>query len=227
MASDALFDAGDALLRPEPLREAVYARVAALINSGSLAPGARITEASVSRSLRVSRTPVREALLRLHSEGVLDSTLAKGFTVRALTIEEARELFPILWNLEALAVRSTNHIDAKRIAQLKKVAEKRENETEPIKRWEMDNEFHSLLVMGCGNESLLGLIIQLRTNLSRYELTYVLNTESRNISDGHHDEILKLMEESNFEGAASLLSEHWRHGMERVIQLLEERETKA
>src|SRR6266540_7271671 len=90
--------------RPEPLRAEVYRRVVRLMTDGELEPGQTITEAGLSKTLGVSRTPVREALLQLEAEGVLQSTPAKGFTVRKLSITEAAELFPILSALEALAV---------------------------------------------------------------------------------------------------------------------------
>ena len=151
------------LRRAEPLREAVYARVVQLVNDGFFPPGAQLTEAQISRALGVSRTPVREALLRLASEGVLDSVLAKGFTVRPLALQEARELYPILWTLEALAVRSIDAPKAGVLRQLARISEQREQESDPLKRWRLDNDFHTLLVSLSENESLTALVGQLRT----------------------------------------------------------------
>src|SRR2546423_2195485 len=82
--------------RPEPLRASVYRRVVRLMTDGELEPGQTLTEAGLSKALGVSRTPVREALLQLEAEGVLESTPARGFTVRHLSSTEATELFPIL-----------------------------------------------------------------------------------------------------------------------------------
>src|SRR5690348_7730652 len=97
--------AADPIPRPEPLRAAVYARIVALIVAGEYRPGSVLTEAALSRAMGVSRTPVREALLRLEAEGVLESTLARGFTLRPLSRSEAAELYPILAALEARAVK--------------------------------------------------------------------------------------------------------------------------
>jgi DNA-binding GntR family transcriptional regulator len=209
------------LRRAEPLREAVYARVVQLVNDGYFPPGAPLTEAQIGRALGVSRTPVREALLRLASEGVLDNTLAKGFTIRPLSAQEARQLYPILGTLEALAVRSIRDPKSSTLRQLTTICRRHTSESEPLKRWRLDNEFHSMLVSISENDSLMALIGQLRTNLSRYEITYVLNIPSMKGYGGQHQHILELVKAGDVDAAADLVSSHWQEGMELVLGWLD------
>lgn len=84
---------------------AVADRLSDAILDGRLAPGQRLVEADLTRSLGVSRGPVREALRRLAAEGMLDLVPNRGALVRRLTACEAIELFEIRTELEAFAAR--------------------------------------------------------------------------------------------------------------------------
>ena len=83
----------------EPLREQVHRAIVGRILREDLAPGARISDSVLAQELGVSRTPVREALLRLEREGFLDVDVGRGFFVKPLSAGEVREVYPILWTL--------------------------------------------------------------------------------------------------------------------------------
>ena len=82
----------------------IYEIVLNEIVEGALAPGSRLVESRLAERLGVSRTPVREAMFRLHQDGFVSTTAGTGFSVKALDEKEARELFPILSGLECLAL---------------------------------------------------------------------------------------------------------------------------
>src|SRR4029079_15824664 len=96
------------------LREDIVDRLAGLIASGEL-DRERLKEVELARQLGVSRTPLREALLILESEGVGVSEAHKGFRVAALSEARVRELYPILCALEGLAVRESGELLRARI----------------------------------------------------------------------------------------------------------------
>src|SRR5882672_2573042 len=171
--------------RPEPLRASVHRRVVRLMTDGELEPGQTLTEAGLSKSLGVSRTPVREALLQLEAEGVLRSSPARGFTVRDLSGTEAAELFPILSTLETLAV----HLCRKRfdLRRLRKLDSELTAATDPVTRWQLDTAFHQKLIENCPNANLRALITRLRVTLSRYEIGYLRATQAWHHADrGRH-----------------------------------------
>jgi DNA-binding GntR family transcriptional regulator len=207
----------DPIPRPEPLRAAVYARIVALIVSAEYRPGSVLTEAALSRAMGVSRTPVREALLRLEAEGVLESTLARGFTLRALSRREAAELYPILAALEALAVQDSGPAVQPVLGTLRATLSDLEGRTDAVRRWQLDTAWHTTLTSACGNRNLAGLIAQLRTSVSRYELAYMQQVRSREKADQQHREILGALEAGDARRAASLLTEHWHDGKEAML----------
>jgi DNA-binding GntR family transcriptional regulator len=212
------------IARAEPLREAVYERVVSRIRSGEFRPGDAVTEAGLSRSLQVSRTPVREALLRLQAEGVLQSALARGFTIRPLIRREAAELYPILGVLEALAVRSISSLRAGTTQTLRATAEELGGCRDPMRRRWLDTAFHATIVATAGNRHLTDLTEQLRTSLSRYELAYMREIPDRHHADRQHEEVLAAIISGELGRAADLLTEHWHDGMHCILKWLDARE---
>jgi DNA-binding GntR family transcriptional regulator len=212
------------IARPDPLREAVYERVVSLIRSGEFLPGDAVTEARLSRSLQVSRTPVREALLRLQAEGVLQSALARGFTIRPLIRSEAAQLYPILAVLEGLAVRSIGSLSAATTETLRATAEELRRCRDPVKRRQLDTTFHATIVAAAGNRHLTELTEQLRTSLSRYELAYMRETPDRRHADRQHEDVVGAMTSGELDRAADLLTGHWHDGMQRILKWMDARE---
>jgi len=85
--------------------EQVIARVREDVSQGLYAPGARVVEAELQRTLGVSRGTVREALSRLAAEGLLDLNRFRGATVRALSRQDLREILEMREVLEGLVAR--------------------------------------------------------------------------------------------------------------------------
>lgn len=214
-------DTQEPIARGEPLREAVYDRIVELICSGRYPPGSPLTEATLSRSLQVSRTPVREALLRLQAEGVLESALARGFTVRRLVRSDVVELYPIIATLERLAICSVEPVQAGMLDTLRATAQELEKCADPVRRWRLDTKYHAAIVDAAGNQHLLGMITQLRTNLSRYELAYMREVRSRVDADRQHQEILAALAAGELDHAGELVESHWQDGMRRILEWLD------
>ncbi|MCA1220748.1 GntR family transcriptional regulator [Streptomyces sp. 8L] len=209
------------IARNQPLREAVYARIVSLLSTGRLAPGMSVTEAALSRSLDVSRTPVREALLRLEAEGVVRSALARGFVVRPLSTREVREVYPILAALEALALRSvTRPLEEAEHERLAATLDALESAGDAVARRALDTEFHSALAGLCGNEHLKEAIARLRTSLSRYEIAYMECTPVRGPADRQHRRVLSALAAGDTQDAAAVVEEHWLDGMRGVADWL-------
>ena len=78
------------------LKDHVYNYIVEQINSGKLLPGKKVNENHICEMLKVSRTPVREALIQLSSEGLLDNVPRKGFVIKSLTKQEAEETYFII-----------------------------------------------------------------------------------------------------------------------------------
>jgi DNA-binding GntR family transcriptional regulator len=85
------------------LHDELVARLRDMIVEGELAPGARVPERMLSERFGVSRTPLREALKVLASEGLIELLPYRGATVSRLTLHDIEEMFPVMGALEALA----------------------------------------------------------------------------------------------------------------------------
>jgi DNA-binding GntR family transcriptional regulator len=94
---------GDALA--VPLAERVYRALLAKIRDGELTPGERIKEVTVAREMKISRTPVREAIRRLQSEGRVTIEPQRGAMVAELDRREISELYLLRMHLEGIAAR--------------------------------------------------------------------------------------------------------------------------
>jgi DNA-binding GntR family transcriptional regulator len=205
----------DPIPRPEPLRASVYRRVVGLMTGGELVPGQTLTEAGLSKALGVSRTPVREALLQLEAEGVLQSTPARGFTVRELSATEATELFPVLAALEALAVRQARAIPDLR--RLRKLDAELTAAEDPVTRWRLDTAFHETMVERCRNASLRALITRLRVTLSRYEIEYMRRAGNWQHAGGsRHAEIVNALAHRDLDGVTQAIARNWQDSLDAV-----------
>jgi DNA-binding GntR family transcriptional regulator len=91
-------------LRAESLADKVYAMLREEIGSGTFRPGERILEKVLAARLGISRTPIREALLRLEIDGVVVCTSRRSYNVRILTVEDVRQIYETLGILEGAAV---------------------------------------------------------------------------------------------------------------------------
>lgn len=90
-------------LRRHTISSSVYTSIKQAIISGELPPGSRVTEKMLEQAFDVSRSPVREAIVRLAQEGYLIGKAYKGYRVNHLTPREVREIYAVIGALEGLA----------------------------------------------------------------------------------------------------------------------------
>src|SRR2546427_502394 len=91
--------------KPESLTQIVYQALRDAIISKRLPPGERVSEASLARQLRVSKTPVREALLRLHAIGLVEADGGRGGRIVRPSAELLRHTYQVLGTLESRSGR--------------------------------------------------------------------------------------------------------------------------
>ena len=210
----------------KPLREEVYSALVERILSRDLPPGSRINDQTLCADLGVSRTPLREALIRLEQDGFLRADVARGFTVQPLSIREVAEVYPIMWTLESLAIRLVGNDIRKSVDELQSIVD--EMCSLPPKDFtkveELDLAFHAKLRQGCGNDRLTDLLINLRRVLLRYEMDYWSDKALRERSIADHQCIVDLLRDGDIEGAIEMFVTHYQRGMESTLARLSERD---
>ncbi len=139
------------------LAEAVYQRVKSDIFEFRLLPGARFSENGIAARARVSRTPVREALMRLQREGFLEVHHKSGWSVRPLDFDRFEDLYDARVVLELDAVRKLCSGEPQEsLVALKKawLVPPKQRLTDWIEVAQLDEAFHASLVSAAGNPEL-------------------------------------------------------------------------
>lgn len=204
-------------------RDEVRDLVRDMIGRGALAGGARLDEVALSERIGVSRTPLREALIALEGEGLVQSTPNKGFTVVVANEALVREVFPILAALEAAAVRLSGQALVKAAPELAAVNQALLGARSKPKQYELDSAFHRHLTAGCGNARLLKLLTTHRDIACRFDGAHARGMADQAGSCEEHTAIVAAIERGRLDKAADLLIAHWRRGEDVVIAWLKER----
>ena len=204
-----------------PERERVYKQLLHDVVENRLPSGARLVEAKVAMRSGVSRTPVREALLRLEREGFVVGELHRGFRVTALDEQAAREIFPMVGALQGLAISESGPLLASRLDALRLANERlRKNKSKPLKAMAADSEFHRILVSLCPNTRLLELIESLHHQLLRYEHMFMSDFGLIDSSIAQHAEIIANIAAGDTAGAERAVRANYASGLAAVISKL-------
>jgi DNA-binding GntR family transcriptional regulator len=155
-----------------PLRVQVLDGLRSAIIDGRLAPGARLTERELTEMMGVSRTVIREALRQLESEGLIANVPNKGPVVRALSLDEAKDLYTIRAVLEGLAARlfvqNAGEAELKRLAQALDVVAGAYERGDAAEVLETKNRFYDVLFEGAGSETLSSMLGTLHARIWRW-----------------------------------------------------------
>ena len=200
-----------------PLREDVSREIIQLIHSGELPAGSRVRDTTLAARLGVSRTPVREALLRLSRDGALEAIPGRGFRVRSLDPGEIRDVGTILSNLEPLALRLSPELPRERLERLAALDRRMETTRGDLAASiDLHDDWHRILLEGCPNPRLLQMITTLRQTPRRYLHAYMRQTGGVSLSTGQHAKMLDALGRGDREPAVRHLEQHWRRGTEEL-----------
>ena len=200
-----------------PLGDQVYLQLLQRIERGGLPTGSKLRDAAIATELGVSRTPVREALVRLAREGVLSAEPGRGFRLTPMSTAELREIGSILAALEPLALDQSPEPSDDQLGRLGEVVRRLEQTRGDIPACvELDDRFHRVLLEGCANRRLLGLLETLRRSLRRYLHHYLQRGGRVSLSTLQHTRIADALRKGDRAGARQLLERKWRRGMDEI-----------
>lgn len=198
------------------LREQVGELIRERIVQQRLPANQSIGEVALAEELGVSRTPVRETLLGLERDGFVKAVPGRGFVVQPLSADEARQLYPIVWSLEKLALDEIVEVPAETIARLRAINAELATAVTPEERAERDGAWHGCLVGIGGNARLVALLASVKASIARYEHAFLNVADRRDHSVAEHEAMTRLLEESPAR-AAEALEAHWRQGLRIVL----------
>ncbi|WP_328614577.1 GntR family transcriptional regulator [Amycolatopsis sp. NBC_00355] len=194
-----------------PLRSDLIEEITTRVLDGRLAAGARVNEVHLARELGVSRTPLREALIGLAGRGLLVAEPGRGFLVPPFDPDEARRLYPLVAELEALALRWTSPLELAGLPDALDVVA--DEMAAALDRGadlsEVDERWHALLLSRCPNPHLLRLIEQTKPLLKRYESCYFGGAARAGESIGEHRRIAAALRDGDLPAATAVLVRNW------------------
>jgi DNA-binding GntR family transcriptional regulator len=206
------------------LREKIYQTIRDQITYEILHPGERLTEAKLVKEFKTSRSPIREALRQLESEGFVTSENHKGHKVSKLAINEVDEIYTMRWLLESHAAGLTaNQATKKDVANLKKIHKKLKKAAKDydLEKWLENNSFfHDYLDYHCGNTHLLSAIRLLKRKTYRYKYMIVRSSGHFDTYLKHHEQILSACQENNGKKAERYSKLHIKSAKKILIDYL-------
>ena len=144
-----------------PLHVQVAERLRFLIDSGELAPGARLNETELCRNMGVSRTPLREAIRSLATEGLVELQPNRGAIVSVVSQDDVTEILPIMASLEGLGGRlAAVQMQTEQIKQIRQIHNQmvtHYQNNELTEYFETNPLIHELITEGSGNQTYIPL----------------------------------------------------------------------
>jgi len=187
---------------------------------GQLPAGQRVNEVDLAATFGVSRTPLREALMRLTAEGTLKSLPRRGFFVPALTPNEIKELYATRAILDPEALSLSGVPSRARLNTLAHLNQNLSKAKTVVERITLDHEWHLRLLEDCSNSILFDLIRRLSDRTRRYELALLWedNNTQRAVCD--HKAVLQALKAKDLNAACQALRRNMKSGLEPILTLL-------
>ncbi len=211
-------------LNQTPLSDQVYQLLRTSVISGNFTPGERLFPPDLSKRLRVSITPVRDALHRLEAEGLVQVNPRRGTFVSQITAQDVKEIFESRQLIEQAAADNLPTAPDTIIQRMSALVDAMaalidgESVRDYPQYLELDKEFHNCIIQILRNERLADFYANLRA------FTYVARaktpTGERRMPQTHeeHCEILSSFQARNVARAKQAIAAHLQNGMLDILQ---------
>lgn len=219
------------------LSQRAYDQIKERLHDGRLKPGQRLVNRTLAAELGISTIPVREALSRLVSEGLLAAAPGAGAYVRSVDPDELNELYDVRAALEVLAAgEAARYANEPLLADLKAIcaaaakiaavlpADDAASEAQHRQWLELEIAFHSRLVRAARNRWLLKVV----GDLDVISQIFTLRQRAPNLLTGklaattlrQHEVLVELLARHDVDGAKAWMADHIQHGRAVVLSHL-------
>ena len=203
-----------------------YDRLKDGILRNELTPGFQALEVELALKLGMSRTPVREALIRLESEGLIELVPRRGVRVTPISPDDMREIYEILTALEPQAAASVAMArpTPQQLAGLEEATADMEAalDVDDLDAWaEADNRFHKRLLDLSDNRRLSDFVKKLLDQSHRARIVTVRLRERPTKSTEEHRQILDCLRSGDSEGAHRVFRQHRQRAAKELLDILE------
>lgn len=204
-----------------------YTQLKEQILNDEMPAGYQATEQVISETLNMSRTPLREALIRLEKEGLVELRPRHGMRVLPISVEDMKEIYEVLIALESTAAGlvAARGLDDKRLKSLEKAVEDMDKalNANKLEAWaQADKRFHSLLVEFCGNARIKSLVDTYMDQSHRCRLLTLKLRPKPTKSNRDHEAVVNAIRKRDAEGARRIHRNHRQKSGEMLVALLSE-----
>lgn len=198
------------------LSDQVYEYVFHQIQVEKFKVGDKIDEAELIRELGISRTPIREALIQMTSDNLLENVPRKGFFVKTVDEHESREGFEAIAVLDeyaiALAIPRMNEEHVQRLSNAVDKMNLAISKLNYDMYYDWEQEFHTIYRDACGNKVLAGIIKELTRKFFRigmYDKDKDELVKYLEFVNNDHEQVVKAIEKGDIKEAQRWLHLHW------------------
>lgn len=207
----------------------VYETVRRAILDGALKPGERIVEERVARTLSVSRTPVREALLRLERENLVARS-GRGMAVRSFSAAEVRDIYDLRAHVESYGarlaaeritqyeLRELRSVQGELMAELGRGAARDLDSLKILAR--LNQRFHQLLVQAARSAPLERIMTHVVQTPLIYKSYLWYDQDDKSRSAGEHAQVIELLAAGDALGAEACWRAHIEFGRDVLVEKL-------
>lgn len=212
-------------IKRSTLHEELIDRIRQMIIEGVLDAGEKVPERELCEKLGVSRTPMREALKVLAADGLLTLQPNRGARVRAITLEELEEVFPLMGALEALAGElACKNITDEQIAAVRKSHQAMLvcfNNNDMPGYFQHNQQIHQAILDAAGNKTLKETYQSLAIRVRRARYLANMSQQRWQSAVDEHEIILSALENRDSQALGAILKLHLGNKFDTVRQWLE------
>ncbi|OAP23981.1 MULTISPECIES: GntR family transcriptional regulator [Amycolatopsis] len=220
MATPETTSAGPRRTGPANLKAMAAQEIRRRVFSGQLRAGAKIDQEALADELGISKLPVREALITLDHEGVVEHIARRGAFVARMTRDDIRDHYRVFGVVSGLAAeRAAKNLSPESLQALHDLADRMESAADPAEQERLNYEFHRRINYAAGSRRLLSLLGILAKTVSHgfYEAHEDWPVKARD----DHRLILDALSARSAARARTLVEKHLADAGERAVALLE------
>jgi GntR family transcriptional regulator, rspAB operon transcriptional repressor len=207
------------------LPQRAYLAIRNAIRHLQLPPGRTVLEREMAEILGMSRTPVRESLVRLETEGWVRLIPRRGFIVAPLVADDLQQIYEVVESLDGVAGRlATDRATHEELNQLEHLIEKQEKalELNDLLAWtDLDDQFHNYIVDLAQNPRLRGIVDSQSDQLYRARLYTIKFRPKPTHSVIEHKAILAVMRAGEPEAVRTMLQSHRYRARKEILEALQ------
>jgi DNA-binding GntR family transcriptional regulator len=204
------------LVRPSTLSSLAKESIRMRIVTGEIAAGEIYSAPALAAVLGVSATPIREAMLELTADGLVEAVPNRGFRVVELSQHDLDEIFELRLMLEVPAAqesarRGISPADQARFLEMAELIEKRAQDGDTVGFLAADRDFHLGLIATLGNSRLVDIVSRLRDQARLYGLPMLAQRGELRESAREHREMLEAICRQDAGVVAAVTTHHLEH----------------